>query len=86
MKDMSDKLQKLKARQEQLNAKIKLIEQREKEKVRKEETRKKILLGAMVMEGMANSSEYESMIMKNVDKYLKSDRDRKLFGLEPLQK
>lgn len=83
---MSDKLQKLKAKQEQLNAKIKLIEQREKEKVRKEETRKKILLGGMVMEGMQNSSEYESMIMKNVEKYLKSERDRKLFGLEPLQK
>ncbi|EGR0536022.1 hypothetical protein E4J49_25120 [Vibrio parahaemolyticus] len=83
---MSDTLQKLKARQEQLNAKIKLIEQKEKEKARKEETRKKILLGAMIMEGMANSSEYEAMIMKNVDKYLKTDRDRKLFGLAPLSK
>lgn len=79
---MSDKLQKLKEQQEQLNAKIKRIEQKEKEQQRKIETRKKILVGAMVLDAMSKNEEYSQKVMEKLDQYLTSRRDRKLFDLD----
>ncbi|WP_232579714.1 hypothetical protein, partial [Photobacterium carnosum] len=59
---------------------------REREKSRKEETRKKILIGAMVLDGMSKNQDYQSKMLKNLDKYLTAERDRKLFNLTPTNK
>ncbi|WP_232579686.1 hypothetical protein, partial [Photobacterium carnosum] len=59
---------------------------REREKSRKEETRKKILIGAMVLDGMSKNQDYQSKMLKNLDKYLTAERDRKLFNLTPINK
>ena len=79
---MTTKLEQLKKKQEQLRLQIQKEQQKETAKKRKEDTRKKILIGAMVLEGMKNSEEYEQKILKNLDQYLTKERDRKLFELE----
>lgn len=79
---MTTKLEQLKKKQEQLRLQIQKEQQKETAKKRKEDTRKKILIGAMVLEGMKNSEEYEQKILKNLDQYLTKERDRKLFELK----
>ena len=77
---MSD-LEKLLEKEKQLKAKIQAVKSREREKERKLDTRRKILIGAMILEGMKNSEDYNSKIMNNLDKYLTKNKDRVLFGL-----
>ena len=78
---MSSKLEQLKEKQLQLNNRIKLEENKLKAKDRKIETRKKILIGAMVLNKMENDAEYKDKVMQGLDKYLTVERDRKTFGL-----
>ncbi len=78
---MSSKLVQLKEKQLQLNNRIKLEENKLKVKDRKIDTRKKILIGAMVLNKMENDSEYRDKVMQGLDKYLTVERDRKTFGL-----
>ena len=79
---MTTKLEQLKKKQEQLRLQIQKEQQKESAKKRREDTRKKILIGAMVLEGMNNSEEYDQKILKNLDQYLTNERDRKLFELK----
>jgi aspartokinase len=81
-KQMSDRLQKLKEQQEQLNAKIKRIEQKEKEQQRKVDTRKKILIGAMVLDKMSKSEKVNAKVISELSVYLTSERDKKLFDID----
>lgn len=81
---MSD-LDKLLEKEKQLKAKIQAIKLKEKQKERKLDTRRKILIGAMVLEGMRNSESYENNIKSNLDKYLTKDKDRNLFNLAPIE-
>lgn len=77
---MSD-LEKLLEKEKQLKARIQAAKSKEREKERKLETRRKILIGAMVLEGMKNSDDYKEKIIQNLDKYLTKNKDRNLFGL-----
>lgn len=79
---MTSQLEKLKEKQQQLQARIKLVEAKEKQKQRKEDTRRKILIGAMVMDGMSKNDDYKAKIETNLKKYLTKDTDKKLFGLD----
>lgn len=54
---MTTKLEQLKKKQEQLRLQIQKEQQKESAKKRKEETRRKILLGAMVLERMDRDTE-----------------------------
>ena len=54
---------------------------RAKAQERKEDTRKKVILGAYMMK-----KHTEDQIRAEMNGYLKRDADRRLFGLEPLQK
>ncbi|MCQ9091233.1 hypothetical protein [Vibrio alginolyticus] len=76
---MTSKLEQLKQQQAQLAERIKKETQKEKERERKDDTRRKILIGAMILDGMKNSAEYEQKILKNLDQYLTQAKDRKLF-------
>jgi large subunit ribosomal protein L7/L12 len=78
---MSSKLEQLKEKQLQLNNRIKLEENKLKVKDRKVETRKKILIGAMVLKKMENDEAYRDKVMQGLDKYLTVERDRKTFDL-----
>ena len=66
---------------EQLQLQIQKEQQKESAKKRKEDTRRKILLGAMVLERMARESEYREQVINKLDSYLTKERDRELFEL-----
>ena len=75
------KLKKLQQKKDQIDARIKLIEAREKAKAKKEDTRRKILIGAMIMEQMEKSEEARKKILVNLNGFLTRPLDRGLFGL-----
>ncbi len=50
-------------------------------KKRKEDTRRKILLGAYLMEMMKNDNHLKSQVMNGLDQYLEKKIDRELFDL-----
>ncbi|MCW8918735.1 MAG: hypothetical protein OQL08_07960 [Gammaproteobacteria bacterium] len=69
----------LKKKRDQLTARIRDAEQREKTKMRKEETRKKIILGASLMSLLKNSDDIMAQRVYNACINIMDDRDRKLF-------
>lgn len=50
-------------------------------KKRKQDTRKKILLGAYLMRLMENNPHLKSQVINDLDEYLERKIDRELFGL-----
>jgi hypothetical protein len=72
----------------QLKAKKKLIEARKVHALikgkRSDDTRRKILAGAMVLEVSGRDEEARLRFMERMDKFLVRPDDRALFGLPPL--
>lgn len=54
-------------------------------KKRKQDTRKKILLGAYLMRLMEHNPHLKSQVMNDLDKYLDKKIDRELFGLRSIR-
>ncbi|MEL4895534.1 hypothetical protein [Crocosphaera sp. Alani8] len=81
---MTKKLEKLLEKREQLNAEIQKARARETTQKRKEDTRRKILLGALVIEMMDKGELDDGVIMKRLEGFLTRDIDRKLFDF-PVQ-
>ena len=82
---LNDKIQKQQERLKQLKAQKQALEAKEKKRVaeqqRKEDTRKKILLGAYLLKKMEESEANRQRILADLDEYLIEPRDRALFGL-----
>ena len=78
---MGKKLEELLRKREQLNAQIHQERNKQSKQKRKEDTRRKILLGALMMEMMKKEELDEKKILKRLDGYLTKDIDRKLFEL-----
>ena len=57
---------------------------RKKEQDRKDDTRIKILLGSYLKKKMDSNPDFNSQILDELENYLTAERDRKLFGLSPL--
>lgn len=51
-------------------------------KSRKEDTRRKILIGAMILGKMQNNPQLERQILSDLDDFLARENDRKLFNLD----
>jgi large subunit ribosomal protein L7/L12 len=81
----NSKLEALKTKKEQIEARIKNIESKEKVRAKKDDTRRKVLIGAMVMEQMGKSEESKKKVLANLDGFLTRPLDRKLFGLDVSQ-
>jgi hypothetical protein len=79
----SEKVQKLKEKRNALNARIQMIEAREKTRERKEETRRKILVGAYFLDEHRKNEKMEELV-KKLNHYLERNLDRKLFDLPEL--
>ena len=82
----NDKLKKLIAQRKALDAKIQLEQNRETEKKRKETTRRKILVGAAVLDEIGKNENLKVIIDKLLGSFLVRDNDRALFDLLPLPK
>ena len=72
-----EKLQAIKARRQAL---VNREKAKQKEKERKDETRRKILLGSYLLKKMEDEAEKQK-ILAEINEYLTEDRDRKLFNL-----
>ena len=77
------KLQQEKAKQAQIEAKQRAMA---KKKNHADDTRRKILIGAIVLNKVTNGDWPESKFINMVNAHLTRDDDRALFGLAPLPK
>lgn len=83
MNEKQSRLDVLKKKKEQLNARIQKLESLQKSRERKRDTRRKILIGAYFME-QANGEGSLDSLFQQLDGYLKRNSDRELFHLEPM--
>ena len=83
---MGTQLEKLKQQQEQLKARIQNLEAGEKTRERKKDARRKILLGALLLERLKKGDPEAKRFQAELDGYLTRDHDRALFELPPLLK
>jgi len=74
--------QRLKAKTQKLAARIKAIEVKDITQSRKIDTRRKILLGAMIMHRVEKGEFTNDWISEKMDGFLSRGEDRVLFGLE----
>jgi hypothetical protein len=75
------KLKQAKAKKQKMEAMKRAAETKAQ---RAQDTRKKILLGAFLLDRMEKSPEYAAKVMPGFDAFLKRDDDRALFDLAPL--
>jgi hypothetical protein len=73
-----DKLKQLKLRKQQAEARLRAIETKRR---RSQDTRRKILIGAAVLDAQARGE--VTGLQDVLDKYLLREDDRALFGLPP---
>lgn len=74
----TERLKQLKAQKQALESREKA---KEKEQQRKDDTRRKILLGSLYLTKMNNDELEKQKILTELSEYLTEDRDRKLFNL-----
>ena len=74
-----EKLKQLKARKQAIEAREK---SKQKEQERKDDTRRKILLGSYLIKKMSDNEANKEKILAELNEYLTEDRDRELFNLK----
>ena len=78
-----DKLKQLKAQKQAIEERQKT---KQKEQERKDDTRRKILLGSYLIKKMNANEANKEKILAELNEYLTEDRDRQLFDLLILDK
>ena len=76
-----NKIDKIQQRIEELKSQLRQEKAKENTRQRKIDTRKKILLGAMLMHWVENGEFKSADLLEGLDKFLTRDSDRVLFGL-----
>lgn len=82
IKTQEEKLKKLKAFKQKQEA---IKRAREATEYRANDTRRKILLGALMLDQMEKNEGTKASVMGKLDVFLKRQDDRALFGIEPLK-
>lgn len=80
------RLEKLKQSQAQLAAKIKDLEARSRAQARKDDTRRKVIAGALALHHMEKNPEgpFAQTLKRLLDEYVTKPTERALFDLSPL--
>jgi membrane protein involved in colicin uptake len=73
--------EKLKQLMSQRQAALARERAKEKEQARKEDTRRKILIGSCMLKITEDDEQARAKLIAQMDKYLTDERDRKLFNL-----
>ena len=73
-----ERLKQLKAQKQAMEARERA---KQKEQDRKDDTRRKILLGSYLIKKMESNEANKQKILADLNEYLTEDRDRKLFNL-----
>lgn len=79
----TNKLDTLLQKKKQLENQIQLAKARETEKARKQDTRRKILIGAVILAQIKQKKFSEAQLNQMLDDGLVNERDRNLFNLQP---
>ena len=83
--NLEQQIAKQEERLKQLKAQKQAILAREKKKVaeqqRKDDTRRKILIGSFIIKQIETDLEAKNRLLSKLDEYLTENRDRKLFDL-----
>ena len=79
----ADRIRQLEEQRARINAKIQRVRSRESQEERKRETRRLILMGAMLRDRIARKDLSEKLFKADMDRFLDRDQDRALFGLPP---
>lgn len=77
------KLEQLEKRKKKIEAQIRQEKARENSKKRKDDTRRKVLVGSMVLAQVEKGEWPEDRLRKAMEEFLTRDQDRALFGLPP---
>ncbi len=85
MSKTNEKLAKLEEQRARINAEIQRVRAREQQQVRKDETRRKVLIGAMLLGKARSDSDLKARLVQELDEYLERPHDRALFGLPALR-
>ena len=80
IKQAEDRVKQLKARKQKMVIRKKVAENK---RLRQEDTRRKILLGAYVLETMRKDESANRRMLEKLEGYLTREDDRALFGLTP---
>jgi large subunit ribosomal protein L7/L12 len=83
IKAQEDKLKQLKALKQKQEAQKRAAEAK---RTRTQDTRRKVLVGAMMLEHMEKNEATKTNILTKLDAFLTRDDDRTLFGLYPKAK
>lgn len=75
-------IEKMKKQLEQIKARIKAAESREAKKKRTEDTRRKVLIGAIVLEEARKNPQFKARLTGLLHERLTRPHDRALFGLD----
>lgn len=74
------KLSKLEQKKQQLEEQIKTIKARQKQQARKDDTRRKILIGAAMLKEAKSNKEFARILSTLLDKNIEKEKDRRLAG------
>lgn len=77
------RLEKLEQQKRDIERKINEIKAKQNAAERKLETRKKVLLGALIMQQINDGKISQNDILAQLNDFLIRDADRQLFGLSP---
>ena len=77
-----EKLKQLKAQKQAIEAREKT---KQKEQERKDETRRKIVLGSYLIKKMQSNEANKEKILMELNEYLTENRDRQLFDLPNIE-
>jgi len=86
IKTIEDKLSALREKEAQLKAQLRDAQAREKAQDRKNDTRRKILMGVLCKKMISEDpqSSFSLTLLRLIDELITSPKDRALFGLPPL--
>lgn len=75
------KIDALTSKRDQLNAQIQAIRAKEQSQKRKDDTRRKVLIGSVMLKLIKSGEMEADKLTALLDRHLDSERDRQLFGL-----
>lgn len=81
----SERVKKLKEQKKMIEQRLRKQQNSDRKKERKDDTRRKILAGAWLLDEMNQREDFKEFVYKKLDSFLTRPADRALFGL-PLSK
>jgi len=83
--ETTDRIRQLEERRARITAEIQRVKARERQAKRKRDTRRKILVGAMVLDQVERGEWPATRLQAAMDRFLEREQDRALFDLPTLR-